>query len=550
MCGLFGIVAYREVSDDNMLKLATALGKASETRGTHAGGFSFVSGGKIFSRKNSGAITKNGVFDMKDPLHTTSIMGHTRMTTQGVATHIPNNHPFVSKKAPWMMAHNGVLSNDAALRKKHDLPVTDIATDSYVVVQMLDKLHNGLIDMETLADVSEQLQGTYNLTFHTKGGVWLVKHNNPLAIVNCEEIGAYIYASTKEILYEALDKFYDGSFVEYLMTRNGGQWGEVITLNSGDIFYIKHDGSIEKGHFTPLKSVVYTPTTTYYGSRYSRGYDSYYDSYDDYPTYADSCQRALDTQTEKESHAIVVKETETPIKKLLSTLPQGNISIIFNGNELEPVSYVTKCVEYDKDKGAHVNRLSFYSAFKGKQLTVDDNRLVGSVLRDDMFFPVSLDDCGVFYDQNIYTSFMQRFIKESKVYRAVIESFKLANENEDTKPYYAILLQVFYTLLYTSFLVGTQFNVWDDDSFIDPAFKDDIDMGMKEAENVTGATLAILNYYTAAFKRLGTYDIRRAYTYMQAMALFNLVDFEGFVQDADMEVIVNDATTVDNAETV
>ena len=75
-------------------------------------------------------------------------------------------------------------------------------------------------------------------------------------------------------------------------------------------------------------------------------------------------------------------------------------------------------------------------------------------------------------------------------------------------------------------------------------------MGLREAENVTGATLAILNYYTSASKHLGTYDIRRAYTYMQAMALFNLVDFEGFVQDADTEVIVNDATTVDNAETV
>lgn len=69
------------------------------------------------------------------------VMGHTRMTTQGNEKFNYNNHPFPGTvdNADFALAHNGVLYNDTSLRISENLPITNIETDSYRAVQLIEK---------------------------------------------------------------------------------------------------------------------------------------------------------------------------------------------------------------------------------------------------------------------------------------------------------------------------------------------------------------------------------------------------------------------------
>jgi len=68
-------------------------------------------------------------------------MGHTRHSTQGDKKRNYNNHPFMGRcqNRHFALAHNGVLINEEELKRKFHLPRTQIETDSYVAVQLLQK---------------------------------------------------------------------------------------------------------------------------------------------------------------------------------------------------------------------------------------------------------------------------------------------------------------------------------------------------------------------------------------------------------------------------
>lgn len=119
-----------------------------------------------------------------------AIMGHVRMTTQGNARFNYNNHPFPGmldgsgkvKGPDFAMAHNGVLQNDRDLRLRLHLPETKIEADSYVAVQMLEAL--GTLDLSTLQEVAEQLEGTFTLTLlDRRDTLYFVRGNNLLYLV-------------------------------------------------------------------------------------------------------------------------------------------------------------------------------------------------------------------------------------------------------------------------------------------------------------------------------------------------------------------------------
>ncbi len=290
MCGLFGVVSYGDLSHDNINKLTKALGSASEDRGTDAGGISYVDNdNNVMFIKDKGAISKSGVF--KFDLESKALMGHTRLGTGASELHNYNNHPFPSAISAYTMAHNGIISNDMLLEKEYALPDTKVMTDSYIVNRLIDNVHNGKLTMESIGAVSGLLQGSFNLTFQDKKSIWIVKHNNPMHILHIHELGVYAYASTKEILYEALEDFYNFTFLDMLVGRSGSAFGEFIPVVSGDIIRIHSDGTIERGKFTP-KPYVYTTVgkgynqlAKYYNPPYYSDYPlediAQYDAYDD-----------------------------------------------------------------------------------------------------------------------------------------------------------------------------------------------------------------------------------------------------------------------------
>ena len=139
MCCLFGLMDYSGgLTAKQKAGVLHALATAAEARGTDATGIAYRSRGRMHVYKRP---LPGHCLHFRIPHDTQVIMGHTRMATQGSAKKNYNNHPFQSRAGgrSFALAHNGMIYNDMALRKQERLPRTNIQTDSYVAVQLLER---------------------------------------------------------------------------------------------------------------------------------------------------------------------------------------------------------------------------------------------------------------------------------------------------------------------------------------------------------------------------------------------------------------------------
>ena len=204
MCALFGWLDYKGVVSDKLLKkLTQALANAAEERGTDASGIAYVKDGKVTIFKRPKPAHK---IHFNTPNGTRAVMGHTRMTTQGNEKFNYNNHPFYGHAdVDFAFAHNGVLYNDKELRTEKHLPQTQIETDSYVAVQLLEQ--QGKLNFDALKNMAELVQGSFCFTaLDENNTLYLVKGSNPMCLLHFAQLGLYIYASTESILKKALQK--------------------------------------------------------------------------------------------------------------------------------------------------------------------------------------------------------------------------------------------------------------------------------------------------------------------------------------------------------
>lgn len=237
MCCLFGILDYKQsLSSKQLNKMVSVLSKACETRGTDATGISYNYNDRLCIFKRPLPAHKMH-YRIPDGVHT--IMGHTRMTTQGNEKFNYNNHPFMGKaiNTDFALAHNGVLYNDLVLQHKEKLPETKIETDSYVEVQLIEKKRT--LDTDSLKYMAESLEGSFTITVMDKAdNLYFVKGDNPMCIYHFKEKGIYIYASTEEILLKALQR----------MTVKLGK-GKKVDITCGEILTIDKYGAQSRSEF-------------------------------------------------------------------------------------------------------------------------------------------------------------------------------------------------------------------------------------------------------------------------------------------------------------
>lgn len=266
MCCLFGFLDYgHQLTRKQRSRLLTILSTACEERGTDATGIAYNADGRlhIFKRPLPAHLMWYRV-----PLEATTVMGHTRMTTQGSEKKNQNNHPFFGKARDtrFALAHNGVLGNDRLLRKKKKLPVTRIETDSYVAVQLLERY--GELSFKGLQAMAEDMEGTFTFTvLSDKDELYFIMGNNPMCIYHFPTLGIYVYASTEAILLKALHRL---SFL------TGKQ--EKVHIFCGDILRIDSKGRITRSTFDDSKiSLSYSSVWSYWP-----GYSCYHDREDTY----------------------------------------------------------------------------------------------------------------------------------------------------------------------------------------------------------------------------------------------------------------------------
>ena len=241
MCALFGWLDYKGIVSDKLLKkLTQALANAAEERGTDASGIAYVKSGKVTIYKRPKPAHK---IRFNAPNGTRAVMGHTRMTTQGNEKFNYNNHPFYGHAdVDFAFAHNGVLYNDKELRTEKHLPQTQIETDSYVAVQLLEQ--QGKLNFDSLKSMAESVQGSFCFTaLDENNTLYIVKGSNPMCLLHFAQLGLYVYASTESILKKALQKT---SFHKYPF--------EVLNIEEGTILKIDRYGFLSGSTFEVQES--------------------------------------------------------------------------------------------------------------------------------------------------------------------------------------------------------------------------------------------------------------------------------------------------------
>ena len=230
MCALFGWLDYKHIVPYKVLKkLTQALANAAEERGTDAAGISYIRDGKVTIFKRPKPAHK---VHFNAPAGTTAIMGHTRLTTQGNQKFNQNNHPFPGHAdKEFAFAHNGVLYNDEQLRKGKNLPVTNIETDSYVAVQLIEQQKK--LDFDSLKNMAETVQGNFTFTvLDETNTLYIIKGSNPMFLIHFEELGLYAYASTESIMKTALKKV---GMKNIPYTRIGAVHGDILKIDSNGL---------------------------------------------------------------------------------------------------------------------------------------------------------------------------------------------------------------------------------------------------------------------------------------------------------------------------
>jgi len=241
MCCLFGLVDPNHVlSSHQKARIIHLLATAAEERGTDASGIAFHAGGQLIIRKAPVAGHK---LKFVIPESATVVMGHTRLTTQGNAKRNRNNHPFYGQVngSRYALAHNGVIYNDADLRRELGLPRTKIETDSYVAVQLIDKQNT--LDFSSLRYMAEKVEGSFTFTvLDGQDSLFFVKGDSPLYLLSFPAYGLYLYASTEQIMQKVLPHL-----------RLPIKSAAVVKMKSGEIVKINRFGTLSRSSFDDRK---------------------------------------------------------------------------------------------------------------------------------------------------------------------------------------------------------------------------------------------------------------------------------------------------------
>ena len=237
MCCLFGLIDYgRRLSGRQRSRIVATLARQSEDRGIDAAGIAYNAGGQLQIRKGPGPAH---TLRLSVPNDAAVVLGHTRMTTQGSAQKNRNNHPFAGKVpgSRFALAHNGVLWNDQLLRRSRNLPDTRIETDSYVAVQLIEQ--QKALTPASLKTMAEAVEGSFVFTLLDEmDNLYFVKGDNPLCLLHFPRLKLYFYASTREILQNAVRH-----------TWLAGEKGREIPVQGGDILRIDRAGRRWTDHF-------------------------------------------------------------------------------------------------------------------------------------------------------------------------------------------------------------------------------------------------------------------------------------------------------------
>ena len=221
MCGIFGLVKNENsnISDIDTLEVINKLFIFSQTRGSEAAGIAINTGRSIDIYKKAGSprefvnsleyknLFKNSIKtyieNKKNSTSTDSlsIIGHSRLVTNGYQSENKNNQPVLIPGCVGI--HNGIITNHSELwNENKDLKKeTDLDTEIFLKI-LKSKLDNGTNLKKSLKEIYSQITGTASIAmfFEEYSNLLLSTNTGSLFYLNNKKNSLFIFASERFIL--------------------------------------------------------------------------------------------------------------------------------------------------------------------------------------------------------------------------------------------------------------------------------------------------------------------------------------------------------------
>lgn len=227
MCGILGIVT----ADGSPLR-GKALGRAigdllrlSESRGMESSGIAVGDGHTVRvlrSQQAAALLVESSPYreimgHVERAAGGLSIIGHSRMATNGTPADNHNNQPLFSDVL--VGVHNGIITNDQDLWRRHGTPGRTALVDSEALFWSLEKLQaeHGSIPLAA-ASLYSDLEGMASIAVLFPGAdqLLLATNNGSLYVCHDEELRAVVFASESIFLRRLLS---GGTFTRHAPVR-------------------------------------------------------------------------------------------------------------------------------------------------------------------------------------------------------------------------------------------------------------------------------------------------------------------------------------------
>jgi glucosamine--fructose-6-phosphate aminotransferase (isomerizing) len=180
MCGIFGYIGPRDPVPIIMGGL-----RSLEYRGYDSAGIAIVEDKKLEVRRCSGKLRNLEELLEKQPVSGQFGLGHTRWATHGRPTE-ENAHPHRDCHGRIVVAHNGIIENYLALKRKliEEGHKFTTETDTEVIAHLIEKYFDGNLE-EAVVKTLAQLKGLYAficLSADDPQKIVAVREGNPLVV--------------------------------------------------------------------------------------------------------------------------------------------------------------------------------------------------------------------------------------------------------------------------------------------------------------------------------------------------------------------------------
>ena len=180
MCGIFGYIGPRDPVPIIMGGL-----RSLEYRGYDSAGIAIIEDKKLQVRRASGKLKNLEDLLEKQPVSGQFGLGHTRWATHGRPTE-ENAHPHRDCKGRVVVAHNGIIENYLALKRKliEEGHKFTTETDTEVIAHLIEKHFSGNLE-DAVVKTLAQLKGLFAFTCVSADDpqkIVAVREGNPLIV--------------------------------------------------------------------------------------------------------------------------------------------------------------------------------------------------------------------------------------------------------------------------------------------------------------------------------------------------------------------------------